>query len=87
MLQHSFNQEFNVLEELHFKATKRPNRGFVECYVHFGRGSHNTWIIEFLGLYNAINVLIRNHIPLSSGSHNSTEWHFQGILISNMAHG
>jgi len=73
---------FMNLEESHFQVTKRPNRGFVNTYRS---RCHAAWVIAFSGRQNARIVFTRNQVPMCSGSHNSTEWHFQGIKMSNMA--
>jgi hypothetical protein len=61
------------LEEFHFQATERPNRGFVNArYLCDDRWSHETWVIAFSGRKNVINIFAGSLVPLRTGSHTST---------------
>ena len=62
------------------KALYSPTKSFMNL-----EESHFELSNRISGNHNAMKVFNINQVPMYTGSQNSTEWHFQGIKISNMA--
>jgi len=71
------------LKESHFQVTNRPKTGFVDArYLYVEVSSHLSNRIFRSPKSYGFHYKPSTHV---SESHNSTEWHYQGIKMSNMA--